>query len=61
MNRKRNIEELKSSNYAIRSMGERIALNTPVQGSASDILKKAMVDIDRIFKEKKIKRCYTLL
>ena len=55
MNRKRNIEELKSSNYAIRSMGERIALNTPVQGSASDILKKAMVDIDRIFKEKKIK------
>ena len=55
MNRKRIIEELKSSNYAVRSMGERMALNTPIQGSASDILKNAMVDISRIFKEKNIK------
>ena len=55
MNRKRIIEELKSSNYAVRSMGERMALNTPIQGSASDILKKAMVDISRIFKENNIK------
>ena len=55
MNRKRIIEELKSSNYAVRSMGERMALNTPIQGSASDILKKAMVDISRIFKENDIK------
>ncbi|MGN1342292.1 MAG: DNA polymerase I [Bacilli bacterium] len=55
MNRKRIIEELKSSNYAVRSMGERMALNTPIQGSASDILKKAMVDISRIFEEKNIK------
>ena len=55
MNRKRIIEELKSSNYAVRGVGERMALNTPIQGSASDILKKAMVDISRIFKENDIK------
>ena len=55
MNRKRVIEELKSSNYMVRSMGERMALNTPVQGSASDILKKAMVEISDIFEKKNIK------
>ncbi len=55
MNRKRVIEELKSSNYIVRSMGERMALNTPVQGSASDILKKAMVEINNIFEKENIK------
>lgn len=40
MNRKRIIEELKSSNHNIKSMGQRMALNTPIQGSAADILKK---------------------
>ncbi len=55
MNRKRVIEELKSSNYMVRSMGERMALNTPVQGSASDILKKAMVEINNIFEKENIK------
>ena len=45
MNRKRVIEELKNRNYIIRSSGERIALNTPIQGTAADILKKAMVEI----------------
>ena len=54
MNRKRVIEELKSSNYMVRSMGERMALNTPVQGSASDILKKAMVEIDNRFEKENI-------
>ena len=49
------IEELKSSNYMVRSMGERMALNTPVQGSASDILKKAMVEINNIFEKENIK------
>jgi len=39
MNRKRTIEELSSKNYMIRTSGERIALNTPVQGSSADILK----------------------
>lgn len=55
MNRKRVINELKSTNYMIRNMGERMALNTPVQGSASDILKKAMIEIDEIFEKENIK------
>ena len=45
MNRKRVIEELHNSNYMIRSMGERMALNTPIQGSSADILKKSMIEI----------------
>ena len=45
MNRKRVIEELNNKNYLIRSSGERMALNTPIQGTAADILKKAMVEI----------------
>ena len=49
MNRKRTIEELTSSNYMQRSMGERMALNTPIQGSSADILKKAMIEIDEAF------------
>ena len=54
MNRKRVITELSSSNFNVKAMGERMALNTPIQGSASDILKKAMVEIDRLFKENNI-------
>ena len=55
MNRRRKIDELKSSNYMIRSSGERMALNTPIQGSAADILKKAMVELYRAMQEKKLK------
>jgi len=55
MNRKRVIHELANSNYNIKAMGERMALNTPIQGSASDILKKAMVEIDQVFKKNNIK------
>ena len=55
MNRKRYIDEIKASNYMIRMQGERMALNTPIQGSGSDILKKAMIDIDSELKEKNIK------
>lgn len=47
MNRKRVIDELHNKNYMIRSMGERMALNTPIQGSSADILKKAMIEIDQ--------------
>ena len=54
MNRKRTIEELSSSNYMQRSMGERMALNTPIQGSSADILKKAMIEIDEAFTKEKI-------
>ena len=55
MNRKREIEELSSSNYMQRSMGERMALNTPIQGSSADILKKAMIEIDNEFMKQGIK------
>ncbi len=55
MNRKRVIEELNNKNYMIRSSGERIALNTPIQGSAADILKKAMVEIFDEFRKRKLK------
>ena len=55
MNRKRVIEELKNKNYMIRSSGERIALNTPIQGTAADILKKAMVEIFEEFKKHNLK------
>ena len=55
MNRKRTIEELSSSNYMQRSMGERMALNTPVQGSSADILKKAMIEIDEEFTKENLK------
>jgi DNA polymerase I len=54
-NRKRNIEELKNTNYMIRQQGERIALNTPIQGTSADIIKKAMVDIERAFIKENIK------
>ena len=55
MNRKRVIEELKNKNYMIRSYGERMALNTPIQGTAADILKKAMVEIYREFNKRNLK------
>ena len=55
MNRKRVIEELKNRNYMIRMSGERMALNTPIQGTAADILKKAMVEIYNEFNKKKLK------
>ena len=55
MNRKRVIEELNNKNYIIRSSGERMALNTPIQGTAADILKKAMVEIFEEFKKRNLK------
>lgn len=46
-NRKRVIEELNNKNYLIRSSGERMAMNTPIQGTAADILKMAMVEMQK--------------
>lgn len=54
-NRKRIIPELNNKNYMIRSAGERIALNTPIQGTSADIIKKAMIEVDKKFKENNIK------
>lgn len=50
LNRRRYLPELKSRNYVVRSFGERVAMNTPIQGSAADIIKIAMV---RVYKELK--------
>jgi len=49
--RRRNIEELKASNFNQRSFGERVAKNMPIQGSAADIIKIAMVQVYRRLKE----------
>ena len=54
-NRKRIIDELSNSNFMVRQSGERIALNTPIQGTSADIIKKAMVEVYKKFKENNIK------
>ena len=54
-NRKRNIPELKNTVYTIRQSGERIALNTPIQGTAADIIKLAMVKVYKALKDNKLK------
>ena len=55
MNRKREIDELKNTNYIIVKSGERMAMNTPIQGSAADIIKKAMIDVDNEMTKKGLK------
>ena len=47
LGRRRQITELAASNFRLRQMGERMAQNAPVQGSAADVFKLAMVDLDR--------------
>ena len=49
--RRRYIPELKNSNYNIRQGAERIALNTPIQGSAADIIKLAMIHVDEALRK----------
>ncbi|MFA5720473.1 MAG: DNA polymerase I [Acholeplasmataceae bacterium] len=55
MNRRRYINELKSPIYTIREFGKRTSMNAPIQGSAADILKKAMVDLDHYLTKNNLK------
>ena len=54
-NRIRPIPELKSSNFMQRNFGERVAMNSPIQGTAADIIKIAMVRVNMKLKEKQMK------
>ncbi|QAT39572.1 DNA polymerase I [Clostridium sp. JN-9] len=55
MNRRRFIPEIQASNKMVRSFGERLAMNTPIQGSAADIIKMAMVKVYKQLNDKKLK------
>ena len=47
MGRRRYIPEIKASNWKMRQFGERVAQNTPIQGTAADLMKKAMMDVHK--------------
>lgn len=53
--RRRPVPELSSSNFMQRSFGERVAMNSPIQGTAADIIKIAMIGVDRRLKEEGLK------
>ena len=54
-NRRRPIPEIKSSNFMQRSFGERVAMNAPIQGTAADIIKLAMINVYNELKKRKLK------
>ncbi|MBE6540827.1 MAG: DNA polymerase I [Ruminococcaceae bacterium] len=52
--RRRNIPELKSTNRILRGFGERVAMNSPIQGTAADVIKIAMINVHRALKDEGI-------
>ena len=54
-NRRRYIPELKSNNYMVRQFGQRVAMNTPIQGTAADIMKIAMINVMKELKSRNMK------
>jgi DNA polymerase-1 len=52
--RRRYLPELHSPNFRLRALGERMALNTPIQGTAADIIKRAMIDVDAALRKEPI-------
>ncbi len=55
LSRRRNLSDLHASSYPVRSAAERMAMNTPLQGSAADIIKLAMLGVEKRLKDKKSK------
>ena len=53
--RRRYVPELQSNNYMVRQFGSRVAMNTPIQGTAADIMKIAMINVYKKLKEQKLK------
>jgi DNA polymerase-1 len=53
LGRRRPIPEINSANRVMREQGERIATNMPIQGTAADLIKKAMLDVDQLLKKRK--------
>ena len=51
LKRRRNVLEIHSSNYNLKEFGKRVAMNTPIQGSAADIMKLAMIQVDKFIKK----------
>ena len=54
--RRRYLPELQSANFRMRAVGERMALNAPIQGTAADIMKRAMIAVDRALLEEPVAR-----
>lgn len=56
----RRLPELQSGNYRLRSLGERVAINSPLQGSAADIIKLAMIRLDKVLREQGLRSTMVL-